>query len=352
MTELLRLSPKGLGELLVRLEDAYRVLVCSGTAGNQTYLPLAEAASQADPSGARAVEPLKAFFFPARQIVATGFGFSAIPPRPKPLCLAGVKACDLRTLRILDQVFLESGGRVDPFYQRDRAEALIISADCGTLLETCFCPVFDGTPWPEDGFDLNLSSLPGRWLVQIGSDRGQRLIALHPDLFEPASGEDIDARNSRRSFLLHELRAQVLRQQIPHQSAFQGAFAAATAHLWEEESRACVECGACNTICPTCHCFLLSEHPSDGTFARYRTWDACLLKDFARVAGGGNPRPRLWMRLRNRFLKKFEFFPKVAGMNACSGCGRCIEACPAGIDIRRILRRVTHEPGAESVSAG
>ncbi len=353
MTEVFRLSPSGLRELLVRLAESFQVLVSSGAVGRQCFVPFTEASSKADPGGARTVEPLKVFFFPARQIVAVGFSFDAIPPKPKPLCLVGVKACDLRALRILDQVFIESGGRVDPFYRRDRAETLIISADCSTFLETCFCPVFDVTPWPEDGFDLNLTSLPGRWLVQTGSDRGRKLAAGHRDLFETASGEDLDARDSRRSSLLRDLRDRVLRQRIPHQSEFEGAFADSAAEsLWEEESRNCVECGACNTICPTCHCFLLSEHRSNDTFTRYRTWDACLLKDFARVAGGGNPRPRLWMRLRNRYLKKFEFFPKVAGINACSGCGRCIEACPGGIDIRRIIRRVAHEPGAESVSAG
>jgi Fe-S oxidoreductase len=67
-----------------------------------------------------------------------------------------------------------------------------------------------------------------------------------------------------------------------------------------------------------------------------------MIKDFARVAGGGNPRKILWMRLRNRFEKKFDFFPKVSGITACTGCGRCISACPAKIDIRKVLRRLVN----------
>jgi len=74
--------------------------------------------------------------------------------------------------------------------------------------------------------------------------------------------------------------------------------------------------------------------------ARMRAWDSCMLKDYARVAGGGNPRPELASRLRNRFEKKFNFFPKVSGVTACTGCGRCITACPAKIDIRKVLRRL------------
>jgi NAD-dependent dihydropyrimidine dehydrogenase PreA subunit len=45
------------------------------------------------------------------------------------------------------------------------------------------------------------------------------------------------------------------------------------------------------------------------------------------------------MRLRNRFEKKFDYFPKVNDLYACTGCGRCILACPGKIDIRKVLKR-------------
>ena len=70
---------------------------------------------------------------------------------------------------------------------------------------------------------------------------------------------------------------------------------------------------------------------------RNKQWDACLYRDFARTAGGGNPRPRRAERLRNRFDKKFSYFPEVLGRYACDGCGRCTEACIAAIDIRAVL---------------
>jgi Fe-S oxidoreductase len=73
---------------------------------------------------------------------------------------------------------------------------------------------------------------------------------------------------------------------------------------------------------------------------RFRSWDSCLLKGFARVAGGANPRPQLANRLRNRFEKKFGYFPQTADLFACTGCGRCISACPAKIDIREIMKRL------------
>jgi hypothetical protein len=110
--------------------------------------------------------------------------------------------------------------------------------------------------------------------------------------------------------------------------------------LWGDYAESCVECGACNFICCTCHCFLLADgFDSDGHAARTKLWDACLYDGFARTAGGGTPRPFRAERLRNRFDKKFSYFPQVLGRYACDGCGRCTEACIANIDIRDVLRR-------------
>ena len=134
------------------------------------------------------------------------------------------------------------------------------------------------------------------------------------------------------------------------QTAVEGAFESG---LWAEFAEDCVECGACNFICCTCHCFLLADGvDAAGEPARTRLWDACLYAGFARVAGGGNPRPLRAERLRNRFDKKFSFFPQTLGRYACDGCGRCTEACIAEIDIRAVLRRAVDESDALHAHSG
>jgi sulfhydrogenase subunit beta (sulfur reductase) len=76
----------------------------------------------------------------------------------------------------------------------------------------------------------------------------------------------------------------------------------------------------------------------DNVFIRARTWDGCQYKNFTRVAGGANPLMLRKQRLRNRYIKKFDFFSVNLGMYACTGCGRCIENCIAKIDLREIFR--------------
>jgi ferredoxin len=63
-----------------------------------------------------------------------------------------------------------------------------------------------------------------------------------------------------------------------------------------------------------------------------------MFKNFARVAGGANPRKKLSERLRHRFMKKFWRIPINYGFLGCTGCGRCIDACTGKIDVREVLK--------------
>jgi ferredoxin len=343
-----RFIPKdSLKLLLDSLQRSYAVYVPVRKAGRRMYSRYATGLLEERPGGedqvivaeVRAVEPLKTFFFAARQKVSEGFLDTVPGADQPPLCLVGVKACDLRSLPVLDAVFGGPDYR-DPLYTRARERALIIAADCTSTLESCFCLALGLPPYPRENFDLNLSEVHGGFLVEEGSKKGRDLLREHSALFQAAPAELAAEREKVRSRVTAEVKENLNRLSLPTQEMLEGAIRKAyDAPLWQEEAQRCVECGACNTVCPTCHCFLLFDQMRTGRLNRFRLWDSCLLKDFAQVAGGANPRPHLWMRLRNRFEKKFDFFPKLAGIYACTGCGRCILACPAKIDIREVLKR-------------
>lgn len=287
----------------------------------------------------RAFEPLKSFFSRAREKVAEGFK-PDVPYPDKPAAVIGVKACDLKGFKIQDFVFQDHDYQ-DPIYKKAREENLIISADCTCAIETCFCLAVDIKPHPEKDYDINLSSVPGGFIAEAGSEKGKKLFEKQSSLFEDASKDMEKLKVSQRKKVIKEVEENIKKNNVPKQEKFKEIIKKNfESNIWDDEAKTCVECGACNTICPTCHCFLLYDQKDEKSMARLRVWDSCMIKGYARVAGGANPRPKLSMRLRNRFDKKFDFFPQVAGVYACTGCGRCISACPAKIDIRKVLQRL------------
>ncbi|MDO8466505.1 MAG: 4Fe-4S dicluster domain-containing protein, partial [Gallionella sp.] len=118
--------------------------------------------------------------------------------------------------------------------------------------------------------------------------------------------------------------------------------------LWEEMARACIGCGICTFLCPTCHCFdindeVQSKAPLKGQ--RVRTWDNCQFPDFTMHSSGHNPRENTGARLRQRVNHKFQYFHENFGMHQCTGCGRCVSGCPVGIDIVAVVNKVTEHAG-------
>lgn len=289
----------------------------------------------------RAFDPLKTFIYRAREIVAEDFKDIIPAERGKPLCIAGVKGCDLKGFQVLDEVFLSEDYH-DPFYKRNRNDSLLFAFDCTCALDTCFCTALNDLPYPQKNYDINFSIVDDGYVAESGSEKGTRILENNTSLFSTADDKAIQQRDDQRKRVTDEVENNVREHEIPRVDSFNDMIQKNfESNIWKEEAETCVECGACNTICPTCHCFLLYDQKDEKTLNRLRVWDSCMIKDFARVAGGANPRPELWMRLRNRFEKKFDYFPKANDVYACTGCGRCILACPAKIDIREVLRRLT-----------
>jgi len=295
---------------------------------------------------ARPFEPLKNFFFRAREKVVDDYQNSQKvgEPKDRPVCILGVKNCDLKGFDILDHVFTQ-GDFEDPFYIRNRRRNLIIASDCTQPLDTCFCHALGHEHYPEKNYDILISEIGGGYLIEAGTERGSGFLNDCGAAFEPAAKRHLEERDRARRRAGERVEENIRERAIPSYKDYDGIIKEnLDSEIWKRESETCVECGSCNFACPTCHCFYLVDtaRGSDNEL-RYKVWDSCMYKSFARVAGGANPRAHLSQRLRNRFEKKFDFFPEVSGQYACTGCGRCISGCPAKIDIRRILKDLVAE---------
>ena len=334
------INKPNLDRLVKSLSKAYKIFAPVKSDNKRFYRKIGEDGLSDSVIGEiRAIEPIKSFYFPARTKIAEYFSKKDSDKKEKPIAIIGAKSCDLVSFKVMDYVYSQEPFR-DSLYTSKREEGLIISSDCTCYEETCFCVAIGIMPYPTEGFDINLSELDGGYVAEPGSPKGEKIIKEYFKLFQSAESY-IEKRDSNRKKLKEDLLEHVKKSKIPPKDSIQAAFKSKfDSPLWEEVSKTCVECGACNMICPACHCFILMDQKNENGFERLRMWDSCLLASFARVAGGANPRKLLAQRMRNRFDKKFNFFPDVIGKFGCTGCGRCIEACPGKIDIREVLSKL------------
>jgi formate hydrogenlyase subunit 6/NADH:ubiquinone oxidoreductase subunit I len=292
----------------------------------------------------RCIEPIRSFFAHYKEEISAYFDSSVVKEKKeRPQAICGVKNCDIFALKIQDYVFL-GGNEVDPIYKSRRESTLIIASDCPQFKDVCFCRAFDINPYPgSEGYDFNLSPLSNGYLLDAASKKAKIIAVSLKEILAPATLAQLSGRASKRESANHRLDDYLKQYQIPKKETLQDiVLAGHNSGIWNEEMRTCVECNGCVFICDTCHCFLLADDSTSGNSRRLRLWDGCLFKNFTKVAGGGNALKMRYMRLRNRYLKKFDFFISNLGVQACCGCGRCIDVCPGKIDIRRILRKL-HE---------
>jgi sulfhydrogenase subunit beta (sulfur reductase) len=287
----------------------------------------------------RVPAPLKPLWFQAARVVATwGPDGPADGPATPPRLVLGAKACDLRALAVLDRV-LRTHTYGDPAYRAAREQTVIVSGDCTDHGPSCFCTMLGDRPYPDTGFDLNLSPVGDSFVVETGSARGEQLLTLHLDLTREATAGEIETRDRRRQELAERVAAlnEPFRTRNPFQESVERSL---KTPIWAELAATCVECGACNYVCPTCHCFLLHDVRTAEGAARVRLWDSCFHAGYARMAGGGTPRLQLTERFKNHYFHKFVAFPVNWGVVACTGCGRCVDACMGRIDKRDCLHRL------------
>ena len=286
----------------------------------------------------RLPEPLKAIWFQPGRILARWPERGARREPPRPRAVFGAKACDLKAVACVDKVFRDHEFR-EPAWCAARESTLLVAGDCTACAPACFCTMVGDVPYPTGLFDVCLSPVEDGYLVETGSEKGERLVAEHADLFSEAPAGAVARRDLARAEIAGRVRTS--NERFPVRDPFEKSVSKhVRTRFWSELAATCVECNACNLACPTCHCFLLHDVRTDEGAARLSLWDSCFHAGHARMAGGLTPRLQLTERFRNHYHHKFVSFPRNWGITACSGCGRCVEACMGRIDKRECLHKL------------
>jgi ferredoxin len=247
----------------------------------------------------------------------------------------GIRPCDAYSYVLLDNFFM-SGKFEDDFFSKKKENSILIGIACNTPKQTCFCTSVGGHPFKKDDVDLFLVDLDDKYLIYPINDKGKDLIQKLAWLTE-AKESDLkkaeELSKQAESSISTKLNLENISKKL------EGNF---EHPIWKEISEACLGCGTCTYLCPTCTCFDVIDENEQyvNRGRRIRIWDTCQFCLYTLETSGHNPRDKTFQRCRNRILHKFSYYTINYDLLGCVGCGRCVQLCPVNNDIREILKKI------------
>ncbi len=334
---MLKIAKERLNELYAKINESMGLFIPIKKAGEVNYHVWSEG-KDVSLETLKTVKSPKNMFFPQTENMmkfkTEGKNIDVIDVRDekRPFVLFGVKACDYKAIEVLDKVFLADP--VDTYYQSRRNATTIVTLACSKPEESCFCSVFgidatapqgDVTTWLDDKYLY--------W--QANTEKGETLTALVQGLFEQGGENEVAEQQESTKAILEKLPFADLDLSRFQPENLNELF---DDPRWEEMSEACLGCGTCTFVCPTCQCFDIRDFKTREGVIRYRCWDSCMYSDFTLMAHG-NSRTTQMQRFRQRFMHKLVYYPSQNDrLYSCVGCGRCVNKCPQRLNIVKVIK--------------
>jgi formate hydrogenlyase subunit 6/NADH:ubiquinone oxidoreductase subunit I len=252
-----------------------------------------------------------------------------------PRAIVGIRPCDAFAFELV-RVNFDSPEYRDPCWVRRFESTTLVGLGCNDPCATCFCTSVGSGPFGEKGLDVLLYDLGERFLAKSLSQNGEEFLG------KIRQGAPADEPALKKAEDLAEASAKKITSTVPtDQLKSRTINELFHAPFWEEVAFACISCGTCTYLCPTCWCFDIQDEVLGKEGDRLRNWDACMFPLFTFHGSGHNPREHKFQRVRQRFMHKLKYYlDKYGNGVACVGCGRCVNHCPVNIDIRQVFERM------------
>ena len=320
---------------IASLQELYLPVKVAGATNFKKF----EEGVEVDINSLQTVKSAKDLFFPQSEDMMefkmTGKNIEIKDARKeaKPFVLFGVRGCDLKSFEVLDKVFLAEP--VDTMYKAKRDAVTVITLACNNPETSCFCKVF-GVDASNPKGDIQATIAGEETFFEALTEKGSELLSKLTCL------EDGDAKAVENEKAEISKKIDALPFVNLDLSDFKGEnlMKLFDRPEWEELSKACLGCGTCTFVCPTCQCFDIRDFETNAGVKRFRCWDSCMYSDFTKMAAE-NPRKNQMQRFRQRFMHKLVYYPSNnGGLYSCVGCGRCVKKCPQSLNIVKVIKKL------------
>ncbi|MFH1951918.1 MAG: 4Fe-4S dicluster domain-containing protein [Pseudomonadota bacterium] len=321
------------------LKDAYTIFVPARDGGFHTFMPLSEGKTPDFDYQNSRLSP-KSVVYPQSErlfeytLDHTDPEANIVKESPKdysPKAVVGIRPCDAHAFQMVKRNFDNAEYR-DPWWVQHFESTTLVGLGCNDPCSTCFCTQVGGGPFHQEGLDALLFDIGESYLVKAITDKGEAFVekaagGKPPDDTALKNAEGLAASASKK--ITASIPTDRLKEKVTNE-LFNAPF-------WENTAFACLNCGTCTYLCPTCWCFDIQDEVLGKEGDRMRNWDSCMFPLFSLHGSGHNPRDNKFQRVRQRFMHKLKYYvDKYENGVQCSGCGRCVRYCPVNIDIREV----------------
>lgn len=339
-----KIAKEHLSELFQKIAESQELYLPIKNAGQTNFAAWTEEA-EVDLDTLKTVKSPKDAFFPQSENLYTvkqeGKKLRVEPEalKSQDFVVFGMKACDLKGVEVLERVFLAEP--IDTFYAARRDHGTIVALACHEPEESCFCKVF-GVDAASPAADVATWMIEGELYWKALTEKGEALTASVRELLADAAEEKVEEEKEAIHKIVEKLPYMNLSLEGWGGDVLTEKF---DSPLWEELYKPCLACGTCTFVCPTCQCYDIKDYTTSNGVSRYRCWDSCMYSDFTMMAHGNN-RTSQMQRFRQRFMHKLVYYPaNNDGMFSCVGCGRCVEKCPAALNIVKVIKAFQKQGG-------
>lgn len=333
-----KLSADKINDLFALIQKDSKVYAPIERAGQVEFFPWSEE-EKLRLDALNTVKSAKEFFFPQTEVLyktkleGKKIEIEAVEDAEEPTVYFGVRACDAKSFEVLDQVFLSDP--VDSYYAAKREHGTIVAMACSNPADTCFCGLF-GIDATEPAGDVVTWMVGDTLYWDSKTEKGAALTETVKSLLTDA--DDTEVKNQQAEVKdilakapLHDLSLEGFGKDSDLDAFFDSP-------KWDALSKACLGCGTCTFVCPTCQCYDIRDYDTGHGVQKFRCWDSCMYSDFTMMAHGNNRTTQL-QRFRQRFMHKLVYYPKNnEGMYSCVGCGRCLQKCPQSLNIVKVIK--------------